>query len=535
MADDRAVLIRILLLFGFLILLSDILRAQDTTTVATARITYLTASSAYIDAGTERGIREGQRLEVVRGDSVIAVLQAAYVSGQRASCSILSRTAEPVVGDLVQFAPAAVTPPSDTSPAPVVAVTPPVATPRSGRASREGLHGRIGVRYLVTRQTSGEARFSQPALDLRLDGPLGGSGFSLGLDLRARRTTSTWADGTSDEDGSYRLYDLSLTWNRTGSPVRLTLGRQFSAAFASVSFFDGLKAEYLKPRWSAGLFGGTQPDPVNFSFATDIQEYGGYLQFRNRPGGSGHWSLTGGAIGSYVRGTVNREFLFFQSSLYSKTFSGYVTQEVDYNRDWKVGAGEPTLAPTSTYASVSLRPLESVTLRGGFDNRRNVRLYRDFVNPETQFDDAFRQGYWGGVTLRPLQGYQVGLDARASTGGSAGRSQSYTVTLGADRLLGEDLSLRTRFTRYLAPNNEGWLHSASLGVSLFQSLHGEVTGGIRNNFDSLDNPESTRITWLGLDLDLAVGRRWFLVFSANHESGTNEASDQVFGGVSLRF
>lgn len=534
MADDRAVLIRIVLLFGFLILLSDILRAQDSTVAATARITYLTASSAYIDAGTERGIREGLRLEVVRNDSVIAVLQAAYVSGQRSSCSILNRTAELAVGDLVRFSPAAVAAPPETIPPPVVAAAP-TAAPRSGRASREGLRGRIGVRYLVTRQASGDARFSQPALDLRLDGPLGGSGFSLGLDLRARRTTSTWADGTSSEDGSYRLYDLSLTWNRTGSPVRLTLGRQFSAAFASVSFFDGLKAEYLKPRWSAGLFGGTQPDPVNFSFATDVQEYGGYLQFRNGPGGSTHWSLTGGAIGSYVRGTVNREFLFLQSSLYSKAFSGYVTQEVDYNRDWKVSAGEPTLAPTSTYASVSLRPLESVTLRGGFDNRRNVRLYRDFVNPETQFDDAFRQGYWGGVTLRPFHGYQVGLDARSSTGGSAGRSQSYTLTLGADRLLGKDLSLRTRSTRYLAPNNEGWLHSASLGTSLVQSLHAEVTGGIRNNFNSLDNPERSRITWLGLDLDLAVGRRWFLVFSANHESGTDETSDQIFGGVSLRF
>jgi hypothetical protein len=42
--------------------------------------------------------------------------------------------------------------------------------------------------------------------------------------------------------------------------------------------------------------------------------------------------------------------------------------------------------PTSTFASLYLRPIDELSIQVGLDNRRNVRLYRDYVNPVTAAD-----------------------------------------------------------------------------------------------------------------------------------------------------
>ncbi|MGE0353607.1 MAG: hypothetical protein AB7Q69_10235, partial [Gemmatimonadales bacterium] len=501
-----------------------------------ATITYLTTTTAYIDAGSEDGVREGLRVEAIRGDSVVAVLKATYVSSHRAACEIDSASTALAVGDAVRFLAAA--------PEPAVAAAPPGSigtmrpTPPPRQSSTPGpsyLHGRIGVRYLTTRQRDGQASYSQPALDLRLDGTaLGGSPVGVQADVRARRTSSTLPDGSTDRNAVYRVYALSLYWNTPGSPVRVTAGRQFSAPLATVSFFDGLMAEYLRPTWALGVFGGTQPDPVTFGYATDVAEYGMYFQLRARPASRQRWSFTSGAIGSYQGGEVNREFMFLRGTYSDRRLSAYVTQEVDYNRGWKRAAGENALAPTSTYASLSFRPSTHLSLRGGFDNRRNVRLYRDLISPETQFDDQFRQGVWGGFVVSTGSGYRLGLDARSTTGGSAAGAHSYTASLGAARLAGTPLDLRWRSTRHFNGDITGWLHSAALGLTPGSALHLELNGGLRKMSNPLDNPETSTLTWIGADMDLALSRSWFVLLSVSRESGTSESSDQLYGGVSWR-
>ena len=64
------------------------------------------------------------------------------------------------------------------------------------------------------------------------------------------------------------------------------------------------------------------------------------------------------------------------------------------------------------------------------DKRRNVRLVRDFTNPETNFDDAYREGYGAGVQYAGRRFY-LGGDWRRSTGATVLGANSLTATLGA--------------------------------------------------------------------------------------------------------
>jgi hypothetical protein len=80
-------------------------QAQQAIPLRWAHVTYLTFETAYVDAGTAEGLRIGSRMDVVRGDSAIAVLTISFIATHRAACQILTRTDSVRVGDSVRFTP----------------------------------------------------------------------------------------------------------------------------------------------------------------------------------------------------------------------------------------------------------------------------------------------------------------------------------------------------------------------------------------------------------------------------------------------
>jgi hypothetical protein len=175
-----------------------------------------------------------------------------------------------------------------------------------------------------------------------------------------------------------------------------------------------------------------------------------------------------------------------------------------------------------------------VSLNAGYDNRRSVRLYRDAITPETTFDDTFRQGVWGGAALR-LARVRLALDVRSSSGGSAGRTMGYTLSAALTRVAGLGVGLRSRTTRYDGPQESGWLEAVDLDFTPVPSLLITLNGGLRLAHDPMADPTGRTVTWIGTDLDLNLGRRWYLNGSVSHEAGALERNDQVYGGLSYRF
>jgi hypothetical protein len=507
--------------------------AQDSAAVKIAHITYLTSVTAYLDAGRLDGLREGGRVEVVRGGAPVGVLKVAFLASHHASCDIVTTSVALIVGDSVRFL-AAVTP-RDSG----LATQPsPAPSPLRRSSTPPGLRGRIGAEYVGVSQLGGTAGgFSQPSVALRLDGhPFAAPALTLAVDVRARRTYSNLPDGTALTDGRNRVYQAELTLGAPGSPARLTAGRQISGNLASVGMFDGVLAELNHPHWGTGVFAGTQPDPIQLDFSTQIVEAGGYVQGHSRPGAPSLWTLTLGAIGSYDRGQANREFGYVQGSFLSPRLWAFFTQEVDYYRPWKLMSGLDPISPTSTFALLRYRVTGGVTLDAGFDNRRNVVLYRDVVNPVTAFDDTYRQGAWAGCSVRFSGRYFLGVDARSSSGGPAGRADAYTMSFSAGPITRVGLSLRSRTTWYSSVQLNGWLQSVAIGITPGGRLHVELNGGGRQERDVLtDPPTNAWVTWLGADLDLNLAGSWYLVVSANRETGNSEGNNQIYGGVSVRF
>lgn len=493
-----------------------------------AAITYISGATAYLEVGRQHGVREGTGFTVVRSGATIAELTAEFVSSSRTAARIASSTATLTVGDSVWFLPVAV---PDS--------VPPVAAAGSagqGAAPRRPspVHGRVGVRYLAIDQGNGRV-LRQPGFDLRLDGSqLGGTPLGLAIDVRLQRT-SVSGDGGTVPVGRTRVYQAAAQFQRHRDGSRVALGRQFATALAPVGIFDGLAVDLRGAHWNGGVLVGTQPDAITFAPAGSTVEYGAWLQRHAAAGSRSPWSVTLGAIGSYDGGEIDREFVYLRGTYASRQFSLYAAQEIDVNRGWRREAAGAATTFTASLLSANLAISDAVRLSGGFDSRQSIRLYRDFVNPEVTFDDALRQGQWGEVAVRPSRHLRFSAGMRRSTAGAQGASRSATGSAVLSRLTPLGLGLRVRATRYTGPLSEGMLSSVALEAAPASSWRVSLNAGQRTSHPPGSAASATTLTWMGGDVDLALGRRVFLLLTAYRERGPATSSLQTHASMTWRF
>lgn len=523
-----------------------------------AHITYISGATIYIDAGTKAGVREGTLLDVMRGNTRVAELVVAYVSSTRASCTVKSASAPLAIGDSARFTPVQdVVAQQRIDSSGATRMTRPAAKRRSSK----NLRGRIGIRYLAM-QMEGDARatMSQPALDARIDGHnIGGSPLGILVDIRAYRQflTRTGALTPTPARRFTRVYQTALLWNSVGSATRVAVGRQFSSAITTIGLFDGVSMDYDKHHWSVGGFSGSQPDPGSFGYSGDVREHGAYVQLHNAPQQHLIWTLTAGGVGSYAHGKIDREFAYFQGMASTRRFSVYATEELDINRGWKATAEKSSTTPTAVYATARYSLTDNFTVQVGADSRRSIRLYRDFLNPETAFDDSFRQGQWGGASFTAFSNrFRISGDARTSSGGTAGDANSYTGSLGITRITMLQLGTQLRYTSYNGTASNGSLSSVAVEMNPWGMVRLEANAGARDDRAvpvttiSTDStltgsggasgaPTTTlvarRTTWFGGDADVGIGRSWYLMFSFYRERGELQRNTQGNLALSWRF
>ena len=63
----------------------------------------------------------------------------------------------------------------------------------------------------------------------------------------------------------------------------------------------------------------------------------------------------------------------------------------------------------------------------------------------------------------------------------------------------------------------------------------ELNGGVRTESNLLVDPAQRQLYWFGGYADIALMRTLYFMVSANHETGTLDATDQAYVGVSYRF
>jgi hypothetical protein len=256
---------------------------------------------------------------------------------------------------------------------------------------------------------------------------------------------------------------------------------------------------------------------------------------RSRPLAHARWEISAAAIGSYELGQINREYISLVGRYANPRLSLFGQQDIDINRGWRAEMENSGTSLTSSFVTGRYRLTSSLDLDAGYDNRRNIRVYRDYVSPETEFDDSYRRGVWGGAGVRFAKRYRAGVSARSSGGGSAGDAMSYVGTFSASRVTPLHLDFRLRSTRYDNERTEGWMHSVSGGVQVGPRWAMEIYGGVRDDFGKSVTTPDVHTSWFGANVDIGLRQSLYLNVSGEHNGRGDSGYEQVYSSLSWRF
>ena len=383
----------------------------------------------------------------------------------------------------------------------------------------------------MSASSGSSVRVSQPMLDLHAESGDETTPWNAALDVRGRRTLRT-SGALSREDTEARVYRASFGWCDPRSGVVASAGRIASPSLASVSLFDGGLVETGKGRWRAGAFGGTQPDPDRMRWSSRIREAGAFVEARSAAGAARRWQAGAGAVSSWDRTISDRDFLFGQGWYQDRRWSASWLQEADVVRPWKRVPGEAGFSFTSTFVTTQVNVGPRFSVRGGYDGRRNVRLWRDRITPETEFDDRYRQGVWTGGTARLPAGVTLAADRRWSQGGG----EDATVSNGSLELrprVRTAPALRTRWSEYRSDLSSTRLLAGSLGCQPVERAYVEASGGERRT-TLIGAAADPPVRWWGATADVTIGQRWFADFSWEASKSSLESTSQLYAGLSRR-
>jgi len=502
------------------------------------QVTYRVGGSVYVDLGSLDGLAAGDTLTVVRLEAAVARLVARDVAPRRAACDTLAGGAAIEVGDGAWFMPRAanVAAAVDSSMSPAgmsIAAADSVPAPAVPRL-RRGVRGRIGASAWSV-DPGREGAYLQPAADVWLDARgLAGGAVDAVLDVRGRSTAPMSGSSVPVETFGARVYRAAATWHDPRSRYLVTLGRQYAPSFAGVSLFDGVVARTAGERWGGGVLFGAQPEVGDLAVSFDLLQAGAFIEAHSTPGNSGRWTAALGGVTSSQEGEVNRDFLFVGGSWQKARAALYLAQEIDIARGWRKDVLPGTFTLSTTFASARFEVTKAVQARAGYDARRSVPLYRDRVTPETEFDDALREGGWLGASVRPLRELRIDADVRRRFGDA---SQALTAwNGGAEYVVAGARPLRLRARAALSDGEEvsTTLFAGGIECTVARDLSLGAGGGVRTTTD--DRAAFTeQAPWWNIDADWAFGGGWSAAGSFEQENGDAGRVQLARLGAAYRF
>jgi hypothetical protein len=364
---------------------------------------------------------------------------------------------------------------------------------------------------------------------------IGGTYWNLSGYWRGRfDTRSSSGQPQTVQDLINRTYHLEMTYVNPRSKWVAGFGRLYLPWATSLDTIDG---GYIGRRFgkvTAGVFGGTTPDPTSWNYSPDREIGGSFINFEGVSYDAIHYTTTFGAAMSALSWRADRPFGFTETAIsYKHLFSLYNSLQADSPRTTIPGS---TVKPGVSRSFVTLR--FQPTHRVSFDLNHNY--FRDIPTYDPQListglvDKLLFQGFSGGV--------RVELPYRVSVYSNVGRSSRtgdtrdswnmlYGVTLGKIPKTG--FRLDTRFSRFDSSFGSGSYRAISLSRMFGDSLRWQVEAGSQNFSSPLTADRGSRfVNTLG---DFNIGGNYFMELGFTAQRGGTYDYNQWFSTIGYRF
>ncbi|MEO8196165.1 MAG: hypothetical protein ABI689_05540 [Thermoanaerobaculia bacterium] len=511
------------------------------------RVRQVLAEEIFLDAGRSAGLAAGQRVKIVRADATtaatreIAELEIAFIASHSASCKIVSATETIAVDDLVIPGPL---------PASAAQVTGPGATGAGGggtstvpspggkppgwnAAEHTDYSGSLALRFQGFKDGGPAGRdFNQESALVNIyAGHIGGSKF----DFRLRGTTSREqiqiASGRSESRDNDRLYEATLSYEPPEARFTYQVGRLISGPLVGFDYLDGGVGEFhATQRFSLGAFYGSRSNGDQINFASPGRAYGAFVHWLDQSVGRPFYAeYLFEAIGDYLRGDTNREYLSFYGRQGSGSrWSLYERAEFDLGHNWRDNPAANSNQLSNVLFSGSYSVSKAVRLGVSYDQSRQIFTLDDRFTPEELFDLALREGY----RVTAYLGSAKTVRANFSVGqrwkqGSPDRSLAYNANVYHSNVFGWNMLVGGDFSGFDGDTSTGYRAGVRV-QKYFRSGHDvELTYG-RSSTDLIATGEVRQNQWLRLSGTLQLGRRFYLLGELESATGDDLEGKRLF-------
>ncbi len=528
------------LCLSFLLMLAAESSQAQTKLTGETRLKYISAQSYYIEAGKNQGIAPGDTLKVVRAGRVIALLRVVQASSKSAACSIILKNQQPVIGDRVLYRRRGMGPRKKMTHKKSMARRKLAARKSSRDKHINAISGYISAQSTWRRAMTGSGAGSVvPSLSGRLRiRNIAGTGFSLRLRHRSRRTIRTHADYAAvnrNDDWYHRLFEASLVYESKNSPYELGFGRVLSPYIRGIGYIDGGHfSRRISETIRVGFAVGTEPDLVTSRVSGRRKKYGAFIAHELGTGSRRRINTTLAFSASNENGIINREFIYLQNNFWlAGRLSIYQSVEVDVNRQWRRTAAGNNLSFSNYFMNANIDITRWMSFFLSWDARKNVRTYATYNMADSLFNENMHRGLTAGLRLNLPADMQFG-----ATGSLRLREDSVRNSIFVSSWLrarhfprrGHVLSLRLSWINTLFTNGYRPMLSWRL------PLNRRTTLTIQNGAYLYDVASSlSKNFYSEVQVHTTLLRSWFFELSYRQYYGTQLESIEAFVEAGFNF
>jgi hypothetical protein len=234
------------------------------------------------------------------------------------------------------------------------------------------------------------------------------SKFSLETYLVYRQYLNSGTSNSSNRENIFNLYNLAVKYD-IDPTFSVVFGRKINNKISSVGAIDGLQIEKYFGKNYVGAIVGFRPDIFDYSFNSDLLQYGAYLG-RITDHINFNSQTTLGFIEQKNNSFTDRRYLYFQhSSTIMKKLYIFSSVELDiYNKVDENVTNDIRL--TNLYVSARYRFNRKIDLTLSYDSRKRIIYYETFKTEIERIldDDIARQGARIRVNLKPVKHFRIG-------------------------------------------------------------------------------------------------------------------------------
>jgi hypothetical protein len=533
-------------------------------------VKYISEGSVYLDAGRNAGLEEGMVLHLVHADPNGGTTEAVRFQGQEpladvrifsvadSSCAaeIINSREDLVAGDIAYLDMKSVHERTDKANTLASENYPVVVTFSYGDPLDEEVRAKAEAKLSAPIENQIRGRFGFDFGDLSEPG--GYSSKQVGLMVEADMSrlggthwnfTGYWrgrmnvqsvgalsgAPPSTLNDLENRTYHLGLYYQNPDSVITMGVGRIFLPYAPSLSTIDGGYFGYkFSQHLTAGLFGGTTPDPTSWSYNADQRIAGTFVNYEKGDFDHVRISSTAGLAMTTIFWHVGREFAFLENNIsLGHAFSVFNSLQADHARTALNGETYPT-GITQSFTSVRYQPIKLLTFDLNHNYLRNLPTFDPALVVTGLLDQYLFQGLSGGVTVQLPYRIAISTDvgkSKTTTDTANSWNQMYGINFGEIGHTGFQLDLR--YTKFNSSFGQGTYEMASLNRTLTERLHVSLQGGTQHLISTFStNSDSKFVTGT---VDWSIGTRYFLEGLYTWNSGTTQSYRQTSMTFGYRF